>query len=499
MPDIDLLGATYPDVPAVDLPKSGGGMARFYDPNEIPYAASPTSGGPATYANAIHYGAVDSTSTATVFTATIAGITSYYDGLTVMLKNGVVTSTTNFTININNLGAKGVYSNMAAATRESSMFNINYTMLFVYDSTRVSGGCWVLYRGYNSDTNTIGYQLRTNSTSLKTTSRTRYYRLLFTSADNTHWVPANTTYDNSATSVKTVTQTKINPFGRIVYMSGTTDVPDESEVSASVVWDQYALSLGYSFNSTGEALALTTQMPVYIKCAPQSDGSAIIDSTTPYVQTLPSTEDGKIYICLGIAYSATNIEMTVDKPIYYYKDGMIRPWVNQIASGGGGAVDSVNGKTGAVTLAASDVGALPDSTSIPTKTSDLNNDSGYITGMYIMSYGNSTWSDFIDAYTAQKVVYCRASSNSNPGSGAQNRLAFMAYVNNAANPTNVEFQYYRSVSSHSDSQQGDQVYVYKLDKTGGWTVITRENYTKIVAGTGLKSSYKNGVLTISLA
>lgn len=119
--------------------------------------------------------------------------------------------------------------------------------------------------------------------------------------------------------------------------------------------------------------------------------------------------------------------------------------------------------------------------------------------MTILSYGNSTWNDFITAYKASKVIYCRASSNSNPGSGAQNRLAFMAYVNNATNPTNVEFQYYRSVSSHSDSQQGDQVYVYKLDKTGGWTVITRENYTKIVAGTGLKGSYSNGVLTISLA
>lgn len=28
---ITLLGATYNDVPAVDLPKTGGGTARFYD------------------------------------------------------------------------------------------------------------------------------------------------------------------------------------------------------------------------------------------------------------------------------------------------------------------------------------------------------------------------------------------------------------------------------------------------------------------------------------
>lgn len=42
-------------------------------------------------------------------------------------------------------------------------------------------------------------------------------------------------------------------------------------------------------------------------------------------------------------------------------------------------VDSVNGKTGAVVLTASDVGALPDTTVIPSKTSQLQNDSGYLT------------------------------------------------------------------------------------------------------------------------
>lgn len=42
-------------------------------------------------------------------------------------------------------------------------------------------------------------------------------------------------------------------------------------------------------------------------------------------------------------------------------------------------VTSVNSKTGAVVLTAADVGALPDSTTIPTATSDLTNDSGYIT------------------------------------------------------------------------------------------------------------------------
>lgn len=41
-------------------------------------------------------------------------------------------------------------------------------------------------------------------------------------------------------------------------------------------------------------------------------------------------------------------------------------------------VSSVNGKTGAVVLAATDVGALPSTTAIPTHTSNLTNDSGFI-------------------------------------------------------------------------------------------------------------------------
>ena len=46
----------------------------------------------------------------------------------------------------------------------------------------------------------------------------------------------------------------------------------------------------------------------------------------------------------------------------------------------GGAVKSVNGKTGDVVLTAEDVDALPDSTVIPTKTSDLENNSDFQTG-----------------------------------------------------------------------------------------------------------------------
>lgn len=116
--------------------------------------------------------------------------------------------------------------------------------------------------------------------------------------------------------------------------------------------------------------------------------------------------------------------------------------------------------------------------------------------MVVLSYGTSTWNDFITAYNKNVVVYCRASSNSNPGTGSQTRMAFMAYVNNATTPTEVEFQYYRSVSTHTASQQGDQVFVYKLNSSGTWSVTTREAASKIVAGTNMTSSYSSGTLTL---
>lgn len=105
--------------------------------------------------------------------------------------------------------------------------------------------------------------------------------------------------------------------------------------------------------------------------------------------------------------------------------------------------------------------------------------------MVILSYGHSTWQEFMNAYKNNVIVYCRASSNTNPGTGSLTRMAFMAYVNNAENPTEVEFQYYRSTNptARTINSINDQVYVYKLEsKNGGtWTVTAREAGMKSLA------------------
>lgn len=286
---------------------------------------------------AIPYGECDSTSTATEFTATVDGITALYDGVCVMLKNGVVTSAANFTININNLGAKPCYNNMATGnpitptvpTRDTTIFNINYTMLLVYSTEIVSGGGWICYRGYDGNTNTIGYQLRTNSSNMVAADTGYRYRIWLTSADGSKWVPINTSTSTNSTTARTLNTRAIDPFGAIVYRATNGTCNSGAAIGATGIWQQYTLTIGYSY-----VLTLTFPAPVYLRCTPQANGSAVMNDI---VQALPSSNDGKIYIFLGIAYSATAMELQAVHPVYWHDGTGIRLWTG--SASGGSSVD----------------------------------------------------------------------------------------------------------------------------------------------------------------
>lgn len=66
-------------------------------------------------------------------------------------------------------------------------------------------------------------------------------------------------------------------------------------------------------------------------------------------------------------------------------------------------VESVNAKTGEVVLTASDVNALPDTTVIPTKTSDLTNDSGFLTSAPVSSVNGETGAVVLDAFDVKAL------------------------------------------------------------------------------------------------
>ena len=112
---------------------------------------------------------------------------------------------------------------------------------------------------------------------------------------------------------------------------------------------------------------------------------------------------------------------------------------------------------------------------------------GNVGSLFEAVYGQTTYSEITAAIADKKIVYCRITPT-----GAS-RMAFLAYISNS----NVEFQYYRSVGTHTSAQQGDEVYVYTCSSNNTWTTTTRQAYTKIAVGSNLGSAYSNGTLTIS--
>lgn len=310
-------------------------------------------------AGAIPYGQVDSTSTATVFTATVAGVTELTDGTCVLLKNGVVTSASGFTLNVNGLGAKNVYSNMAAATAETTIFNVNYTMLFVYDETRDADGGWICYRGYNSDTTTArGYQdyyFRAYAG-----SALYRYKLVMQGADNRMY-PITTTNQTSTTQVVKAVQTVALRPHKIWLYNSTTTISAGAVIGAQTLLPaMYLAGSGYTFNTNVPTYRMIYLCGSYNK---DTDLFTLDNSTsTSYFVYVPTNSasvnlasyftQGKYYILVGGSYSTANyFSLFATNPMYYFDGTNLIPASTQVAKESGGGVQSNWNETDTSSLA----------------------------------------------------------------------------------------------------------------------------------------------------
>ena len=103
------------------------------------------------YIKTIFRGETDSTSTSTAFVVTVSGITSLYDGLTVVIKNTVITSASGCTLNVSGTGAKRIIRSSGGGY-VTTHWALNTTYLFVYNGT---SDRWEMQQGYlDGNTNT---------------------------------------------------------------------------------------------------------------------------------------------------------------------------------------------------------------------------------------------------------------------------------------------------------------------------------------------------------
>ena len=92
-------------------------------------------------------------STATAFVVTFQSIGELTDGLALFITNTKVNSAANCTLNVNSLGAKGIYLSNNG-TRLSTEWPLNMTGLFVYSSAlNNNAGGWIFVTGLNTDIN----------------------------------------------------------------------------------------------------------------------------------------------------------------------------------------------------------------------------------------------------------------------------------------------------------------------------------------------------------
>lgn len=121
--------------------------------------------------------------------------------------------------------------------------------------------------------------------------------------------------------------------------------------------------------------------------------------------------------------------------------------------------------------------------------------SGGGTSLFEAVYGTTTYAEVAAAVTDKKIVYCKV-----PQSGTLARMAFLAYLNPGSSSSNFfEFQYYRSLSSKSYSNQMDEVFIYTLSnaESNQWSTTSRNVSAKIVAGTNMNYTYSSGTLKLN--
>ena len=321
----------------------------------------------------------------------IPEITELNVGQILYIKPSNSATVANLTIKLNNFTAYPIRYNNGAITTTSDdlVWNQNFVSQFIFDGTywQFAG------RGYdNNSTYTLNVLFdRGNFVSGSGTYAITRYSICLQKPDMTWEKVTNTEEDYSLATNKTVNTHGFLLNGEMLYYSNSTVLTNGAVSPANTMYRQNSgFDIRYSMNTTGTGY--TAGDYIYLVGTIGVDGLFYLDSTQWWTNTLPSTNDGKIYVKIGKYISGVSVSLELEHPAYYHNGTRIclyqsasnkqdtlvsgtniKTVNNQslLGSGditiqGGGAVDSVNGQTGIVVLTASDVGALPDSTVIPT-------------------------------------------------------------------------------------------------------------------------------------
>lgn len=204
-------------------------------------------------------------------------------------------------------------------TRLTTHYGAGIPILFTYrenvlsSATATTAGSSVM-RGffadanYNVDNNTVGVY---GGTVVAGANGVKKYSLIMKDTATT-WTSFTTNSGDG--TAKTRYTGGLYP-DKILYMGGSSDYA--ATKTTGTCYEALALSLRYSTNC---GTTLITSKPVYLVGELHDDGLFYLDETW-WTQTVPTEEDDKIYIYLGMAYSNYQIYLATENPMYQFYNG----------------------------------------------------------------------------------------------------------------------------------------------------------------------------------
>lgn len=138
-------------------------------------------------------------------------------------------------------------------------------------------------------------------------------------------------------------------LGQLALMYGGSTYNENAVLGDATVYEAYTLGLAdhrYSFNTANDSTNGTTaNKPIYlVGTLNATDGLFYLD-TTWWTQTLPSTDNGKLYIYIGDAYDYYRMSFPIRHPVYRYVNGAIREFSQDASTVNGLAVLPLAGGT----------------------------------------------------------------------------------------------------------------------------------------------------------
>lgn len=235
-------------------------------------------------------------------------------------------SATSMTLNVNSSGARTILLNGASTNTITATLTAGAKLLLYFDGTYYH----MMGSQRTSDSDTDIYDRMYWGTTFTAGLAIYAYKILMMGVDGKLYP---LTLETGTGTTKTVLTTELLLNGLILYYPSTTTVA-ANEALTNLYSEMNMTALAYTANQA----SWTSQKPIYIKGTITATGNFKLDNTSAtsfLTQTLPTTEDGCVYILLGYMYGTSSMRLTAVHPIYQYVGGVLRQYIPEHTHAGG--------------------------------------------------------------------------------------------------------------------------------------------------------------------